>query len=191
MLHLALLLCALAFTACIDPPHAPSTGHTYRVALAPDPSGLTGWRPEHRAALTLALSSLAATGDAWVESTPAEAHLRVEPFDAGACTHAGEYAPGEARVRVDYACAPGTALLAWAIVHESLHFLTWTRARWVGHVCRHPGDAADCTALVRGEAVLNPALPGAYDSEGEPLGPPDPTLREADVALLRLLPSGS
>ena len=178
------LLCAL-LCACSDPPRAPATGHTYRVALAPDPSGLTGWRPEHRAALTLALSSLAATGDAWVESAPDTADLRVEPFDAGACTHAGEYAPGEARVRVDYACAPGTALLAWAIVHESLHFLTWTRARWVGHICRHPGDAADCTARVRGDAVLNPVLPAAFDAQGEPLGPPDPTLREADLSLLR------
>lgn len=184
-----LLALAFALASCTDPPaRLPATGHTYRVALAPDPSGLTGWRPEHRAALAAALSALAATGDTWVDSTPAEANLRVESFDAGSrCTHAGEYAPGESRARVDYACAPGTELLAYAITHEALHWLTWRRARWVGHVCRAPGDAADCTALVAGDAVLNPALPRAFDDEGEPLGPPGPHLRPADLELLRAL----
>lgn len=184
---LALLVLAL-LCACTDPPALPPTGRTYRVALAPDPSGLTGWRPEHTASLRLALDALSATGDTWVDSTPAEADLRVESFDAGSrCTHAGEYAPGESRARVDYACAPGTELLAYAITHEALHWLTWQRARWVGHVCRAPGDAADCTALVAGDAVLNPALPRAFDDEGEPLGPPGPHLRPADLELLRAL----
>ena len=190
MLRSIALACAL-LCACGDPPRAPATGHTYRVALASDPAGRTGWRTEHRASLTLALTALAATGDAWVESDEASADLLVRSFDAGArCTHAGEYTVGERFVRIDYACAPGESLLAYAMTHELLHALTWQRARWTGHVCRHAGDAADCTALVQGDAVLNPVLPRAFDDEGEPLGPPDPALRAADVALLRALGGG-
>jgi hypothetical protein len=183
---LSLLACAL-LASCTDPPaRLPPTGTTIRVALAPDPTGLTGWREEHHRAFVLALDALTATGDTWVEGEPAD--LRVRSFDAGErCTHAGEYAPGEGSVRVDYACAPGTELLAYAITHEALHWLTWRRARWVGHVCRAPGDAPDCTALVQGDAVLNPVLPRAFDGEGEPLGPPDPHLRPADLELLRAI----
>lgn len=186
MRRLILALLAFALAACTSPA-LPATGTTYRVALAPDPTGVTGWRPEHAASLRLALEALAATGDTWVEGSQAEADLYVRSFDAGAhCTHAGEYEPGASYVRVDYACAPGDAL-AYAIVHEALHWLSWRRARWVGHVCVREGDAPDCHPTVRGEAVLNPVMPAAFDDRGEPVGPPDPHLRPADLDLLRAL----
>lgn len=188
VIRLLVVLFVLLLSACEPPPSLPATGRTIRVALGPDPSGLTGWRPEHRVAFLRALAALRATGDTWVESSVGDADVVVEPFDAGArCSHAGEYSPGERRVRIDYACVPGDERLAYALVHELLHYLTWVNARWAGHICVQPGDATDCTALVRGEAVLNPVMPGEFDANGEPLGPPDATLRRADVELLRAL----
>lgn len=178
----AALLC-LALAAC-EPPEA-STGRTVRVALGDDPSGVTGWRPEHRAEVVRALDALAATGDRWA-LVEGEADVTVQPFDAGRCAHAGEYAPGSRTVRVDYACAPGS-LLAVAVAHELLHWLTWSRARWVGHLCAHDGEAPDCHATVRGVGVQSPYLPAQLGPDGEPLGPTAPDLTTADRALLRAL----
>lgn len=181
-MRLAALL-SLALVAC-DPELAP-TGRTVRVALGDDPSGITGWRSEHRAEVARALVALGATGDRW-ELVEGAADVTVRPFDAGRCLHAGEYAPGSREVRVDYACAPGS-LLAVAVAHELLHWLTWERARWVGHLCRHDGEAPDCHATARGVGVQSPYLPAQLGPDGEPLGPVSPNLTTADRALLRAL----
>lgn len=176
-------LLALALVAC-EPPTAP-TGRTVRVALGDDPSGITGWRPEHRAEVARALAALEATGDRWA-LVEGDADVEVRPFDAGRCAHAGEYAPGSRTVRVDYACAPGS-LLAVAVAHELLHWLTWERARWVGHLCAYDGEAPDCHATVRGVGVQSPYLPAQLGPDGEPLGPTAPDLTADDRALLRAL----
>lgn len=177
-------LLSLALLAACEPELSP-TGRTVRVALGADPTGITGWRHEHRVEVVRALDVLGATGDRW-ELVTGEADVTVQPFDAGRCTHAGEYAPGSRVVRLDYACAPGS-LLAVAVAHELLHWLTWERARWVGHLCAYDGEAPDCHPSVRGVGVQSPYLPAQLGPDGEPLGPVSPDLTTADRALLRAL----
>lgn len=176
MRALALALLALA-ASCTAPQRVSRTGHTYAVAILDGTDG-TGWLPWQRLALEQALPALHDTGDRWVLGDEASADLVVRSYAAASCgTHAGVYVLDSRRVYLDPAGLPGPRALQWGLMHEAMHFVTWTRARWAGHVCESPGDAPDCTALVRGESVLAPAVP-EY---------PDPHLTPADHELLRQL----
>ena len=79
------------------------------------------------------------------------------------CTCAGLYTLGSAVARIDESRTPGE--LAWESVaaHELGH--------WLGlqHVCRYQGEAADCSPVGYGPAVMNPsvyeqALPDGADA---------------------------
>ena len=155
-----------------------------RVAIA-DGTDWTAWRPEHRAAIAAVLPALAATGDRWELAASADdADVVVRPYDSqGRCEHAGVYAPGSRDVRIDYACLHGLERLQYAVVHEALHWLTWRRARWVGHLCAHAGDAIDCHATVHGRGVLAPAMPWEVDGDSY-APPPRVALTADDVRLL-------
>lgn len=167
---------ALLLESCTAPQRAPATGHTYAVAILDGTDG-TGWLPWQRAALEQALPALHDTGDRWVLGDETIADLVVRSYAATSCgTHAGVYVLDSRRVYLDPACLAGPRALQWALIHEALHFVTWQRARWVGHVCE-AHEADDCTALVRGPSVLAPSVP-EY---------PDPHLTETDRELLRQL----
>lgn len=159
---------------------------TIRVAIGDDPTQVTAWRPEHRAAIAATLPALAATGDRWELAASADdADVVVRPYDSqGRCEHAGVYAPGSREVRVDYACLHGVERLQYAVVHEALHWLTWRRARWVGHLCEHAGDAIDCHPTVHGRGVLAPAMPWEVDGDSY-APPPRVALSDDDLRLLR------
>lgn len=168
-------LLALALCTCTAPQRVPSTGHAYTVAFVDGAE--TGWQPWQRRALEAALPALAETGDRWLLGDEATADLVVHAYAARVCTtHAGVYVLDSRRVYLDPACVAGPQALQWAFLHEALHFATWQRAGWAGHVCEGH-EAADCTALVRGPSVLAPAVP-EY---------PDPHLTETDRELLRQL----
>jgi len=167
---------ALTLAGCTAPQRAAPTGHTYAVAILDGTDG-TAWLPWQRRALEQALPALAETGDRWLLGDEASADLVVHAYAARACTtHAGVYVIDSRRVYLDPACLPGPQALQWGLLHEAMHFLTWQRAGWAGHVCEGH-EATDCTALVRGPSVLAPEVP-EY---------PDPHLTETDRELLRQL----
>ena len=165
---------------------APTPTPTIRVAIA-DGTDWTAWRPEHRAAIAAVLPALAATGDRWELASEADADVVVRPYDSGgACEHAGVYAPGSRDVRLDYACLHGLERLQYAVAHELLHWLTWRRARWVGHLCERAGDASDCHPTVHGRGVLAPVMPWEVDGD-EYAPPPRVELSPDDLRLLRAI----
>ena len=102
----------------------------------------------------------------------------------GVQTCALPISPGSRDVRLDYACLHGLERLQYAVAHELLHWLTWRRARWVGHLCAHAGDAIDCHPTVHGRGVLAPALPWEVDGD-EYAPPPRVALSPDDLRLLR------
>jgi len=188
----AFLLFMLVFVgACPDvgrAPQLPQTGIGYRVSVEDALDGRTGWTPAQRAVITgRVLDVLSTTGDRWVRSETGDADLVVYAYvadDGCAVEGSGRYVPGARFVEIDPACTPSEDVLAWVAVHEALHWLTWQRARWVGHVCLYRDEAADCHDEIFGTAALNPRVPALGD--GLSLGV---YLHPADARLLSVLPS--
>lgn len=154
---------------------------TIRVAIGDDPTQITGWRPEHRAAIAGVLPHLARTGDRWELSDEAHADVIVRPFASERCDHAGEY-DGVRTVRLDYACFHGVERLAYGAVHELLHYRAG--AGWRFHLCPAGEQAADCHPTVRGAGVLSRALPWEIDGDAY-APPPSPAPTDDDLRLLR------
>lgn len=165
---------------------APS-GPSVRVALA-DGLDWTAWRDDQRAAIERYLPTLSRVGVRFALARESEADVLVRSWDAGAgCLDgAARYVVGYRYVEVDAACVGGLDGLRLAVAHELLHWLTHTRSRWVGHVCKLGTESSDCHPTVHGRSLLNPVL---YEMPGETLGSLliDSTPTETDRALLRAL----
>jgi hypothetical protein len=183
----AILLSALLLACPAEEFHARLTGRTIRVAAEDSLDGTTGWRPEQREVLLgRVLRVLAATGDTWVASGTGSADVVIYAYPASSCAveGSGRYVAGARYVEIDPACTPSEDVLAWVATHELLHWLTWDRHRWLGHVCAFPSEVADCHEEVFGPAILAPRIPDLGD--GLSL---DVYLRHADVRLLTVLSS--
>lgn len=161
---------------------------TIRVAIGDDPTQVTAWRPEHRAAIAATLPALAATGDRWVLASEADADVVVRPYDSqGRCQSGAEpvgaLLRGRGEIAIDYACVHGLERLQWVVVHELLHART-ERSGWVGHLCAHAGDAIDCHPTVHGRGLLSPSMP-SEGSDDAWAPPPRVALSDDDLRLLR------
>lgn len=184
-----LALFALALLACTPPPAplSPSTSDAVRVAIA-DGLDWTAWRDDQRTAIAAYLPTLSRVGVRWTLARESDADVLVRSWDAGeGCLDgAARYVVGWRYVEIDAACVGGLDGLRLAVGHELLHWLTHSRARWIGHVCKLGNEANDCHPTVRGRSLLNPVL---YESPGETLGDLliDSTPTDTDRALLRVL----
>lgn len=189
----ALALLALSCTAAPSQ-RDPAAYGSVRVALGPSLDLVHDWLPEHRAAVAAALEQLDGLGPDFVLTTEGEADVVVRAAALeGGC---GSFSPGLAFVEVDGPCASqrgGSPAVARAACHEVAHWLTYSRWRWVGHVCRDPRDAADCHPAVTcpsGDCLLSPGLarpskgPGYVEAFAEFA---DPAPAVEDLRLVRVL----
>lgn len=166
MRTLALLTALAALAACgVPSQNDPITYGTVRVALGPGLDG-TPWRDDQARELVAELAALAALGPAWQLTSEGAADVVVRPaaLAGGAC---GRYVAGAAFVEVDPACTAGYLALRRAAGHELTHWLTWTRWRWLGHLCSWPYNApvpAGCHPLiVCRDCLMSPGLAPADD----------------------------
>lgn len=184
---LAVALSVLMLACPAEDFRARFTGRTIRVAVEDSLDGTTGWRPEQRDVLLgRVLRVLSATGDTWAASDTGSADVVIYAYPASSCAveGSGRYVAGARYIEIDPACTPSEDVLAWVAVHEALHWLTWDRHRWLGHVCLYRDEAADCHDEIFGTAALNPRVPALGD--GLSLGV---YLHPADARLLSVLPS--
>lgn len=162
-----LLTLALLLAACRPPaPSAPRPDRVVRVAVE-DGLDWTAWRDDQRAAIERYLPTLSRVGVQWTIARESEADVLVRSWDAGAgCLDgAARYVVGYRYVEVDAACVGGLDGLRYMAGHELLHQLTWSRYRWLGHVCRFANETTDCHPTVRGKSLLNPYV--AVNATGE------------------------
>ncbi len=149
--HLSLVLVLLA--ACAPSQHDQVAYGVVRVAIS------TEWRDPQAGYAAAAVADLSALGPTFVVVTDAP-DVTVTPFEVLDCDRdgAGRYTRGATVVAIDPVCTPGELAFRTAVGHELMHWLTWTRWRWAGHICRHDGEAPDCHPTIFGTAMLNPAL---------------------------------
>lgn len=184
--------------ACPAPPKA--TGVTYRIAISEpvavvrDMNHWTDWNAEQRRWLS-ELPRTLRTGDTFIMvDSELHADFVLRTFDSPSCqAHgAGRWLPSDPRsLYLNTACLGSKALLLTGATHElehaldyRLHHASTPLTAGLRHICRHLGTRPDCHPTISGVAILNPALPGEFDSRGEPMGPNDPTPTPLDVQLL-------
>lgn len=145
-----------------------------------------GWRPWHFRAVAKGLARLDSTGYRWVVTTGGTWDLQVRTFDArGNCEEAGgRYELGRPYVEVDPACVQTAEQLRFVVLHECMHWFTYTRFSWSGHVCRRPEEVVDCMQGLYGESLLNPTIQAATD---ETFAYPSAELSSTDQRLFELL----
>lgn len=189
---LALLLGAVA-AACLAPAADPALG-TVRVALGPSLDRVHDWRPDQRAELVAQLATMAAAGPAWVLAPEGEADVVVRAADLSALgpDTCGHYRNGERFIELDASCTAGYLALRRAMAHELLHWLTWTRWRWVGHLCWWPRNEApprgchptrlcvDCL-LAPGLTTGEDPGPGWTEAYVPPVAHPEPTAADREL----------
>lgn len=184
-----LLFLALALLACTPPPAplSPSTSDAVRVAIA-DGLDWTAWRDDQRTAIAAYLPALSRVGVQWTLVHERDADVLIRSWDAGERCPSGaaHYPVGWRYIEIDAACVGGFDGLRYMVGHELLHHLTWTRYRWLGHVCRFANESNDCHPTVLGKSLLNPFVAAdASDEEGWINTEPTEIDRELLAALSR------
>lgn len=193
------LLALIFLVVGCEPPSQrdPSIYGAVTVALGRGLDGVTDWREDQRARLGESLPQLAALGPTVTLTTEGRADVVVRTFDSGpgCAAGVGRYHPGSAYVEVDPACADGYAALARAVNHEIVHWLTWSRYAWVGHLCAYGDTHADCHPDLRftpgrdPTPLLAPGLsrtdPGPGTDEAYVPEPADPSPTSLDLELVR------
>lgn len=178
----ALLLCIGCTTQPTSPRVTPS--RTIRVSFE-DSWDTPGWRGWQLKAISKGFTRLDPTGYRW---TPAATgwDVQVRTFDAGGhCEEAGgRYELNRPFVEIDPGCVQTAEQLRFVVYHELLHWFTWREYRWVGHLCREPREARDCSVRHFGVGLLSPVLQGGTE---ETLAMPDASLSADDITLLQLL----
>lgn len=163
-------LAAVALLARCEPAtqHDPDRYGRVTVFLASD------WLPVDRPRLREALANLARLGPAFVETEFASsADVVLRPFASPGCALAGRHTVGTRIAEVDPACTPGDTAFRTAVAHEVGHVLG------MAHVCRREAEAADCSPVGYGSAVMNPYL----WEQKDPLDPVPFTDRPTDLDL--------
>lgn len=170
----------VSLTGCEPAPMLPPTGMQIRV-LVTDGVDLTGWLPEDRETIRLALMRMNATGDQWVRVEGGEHELVLRTFAAENSSHLGGRYDRRTRIaEVDPAQTHGS----WrqlAIEHELMHGKTDLARNHILHVCERPGQSDDCHPTIFGTAVLNPFLPEEGNPWDDTYGPPRTELYQADL----------
>lgn len=161
-----------------------------RVAFASSADGVYAWRADQLDQLAPLFTELDAIGPDFVQASEADADVLVRAASLdGAC---GRFTTGNTYVEVDAACAQGYLAMRRAAAHEIIHYLTWTRWHWVGHVCQWPIGTtipAGCHPTIRGvDALISPGLTGFDDgpstSEAYTGQIADPTPTQSDLDLI-------
>lgn len=161
-----------------------------RVAFGPSLDGVYDWRADQLAML----APMETEGDAFgpdiqiVSEGAADVVLRAAAL-GGPC---GRYTTGLAYAEVDPACTAGYLALRRAALHEVMHWYTWSRWRWVGHLCEWPLNAprpAYCHPTIRcTDCVMSPGLTAPDDgpsfSEAYTGSVAEPTPAQADLDLI-------
>lgn len=166
---LALLCLALAAPVGCDPPSQadPARYGTVSVFIAPE------WLDVDEARIRDELVILSALGPRFVEAGEggrSTARVIVQPYDSEGCTlGAGRWLVGSRVVEIDPTCTPGDTAFRQAVGHEVGHALG------LQHCCRHEGEAADCSPVGFGDAMMNPSLSGGGESFDPALANDAPT----------------
>lgn len=176
------LLLSLLSCRVQNPPPRPT--QTIRVGFQ-DSWDTPGWRQWHYRAVAKGLTRLDATGFSWVVVTQGW-DVQVRTFDAnGNCEEAGgRYQLNRPFVEVDPGCVQTAEQLRYVVAHELVHWFTYTRLGWVGHLCTVPGETSDCSELHYGVGLLNPTLGGETE---DTLAIVRAELTQDDITLLQLL----
>lgn len=157
---------------------------TIRVSFQ-DSWNTPGWRGWQLKAISKGFPRLDLTGYSWVQVSSSW-DVQVRTFDAGGhCWEAGgRYELGRPFVEVDPGCVQTAEQLRFVVYHELLHWFTWTRYHWVGHLCREPMEVRDCSTRHFGVGLLSPVLQGGT---ADTLAMPSANMTQDDVTLLHLL----
>lgn len=189
-----ILIVLLLLCGCVAPSQRdPARYGTVRIALGASLDGLYDWRPDQRAQLDPIATELDALGPdfVWVSEGQADVVIRAASLASGAC---GEYHQGLAYVEVDASCTQGYLAMRRAASHEIVHWYTWNRWRWVGHLCQWPLNSsppAGCHPTIRCDRCLmapgltppNTTGPGFEEAFVPPVAEPAPDY--ADLELVR------
>lgn len=148
-------LVVVLVSACMPSQRDPARYGTRSVHVVTGDGVPNAFAASYLAAFDDALRDAEALGPAFVRvADRSRADLTFEHFDSGpgCAMGAGQFTVGTSLARVDPVCTQGLLVLRAAIVHELGH--------WLGlrHVCRQPGEVADCSPVGFGPAVMNPAL---------------------------------
>jgi hypothetical protein len=164
------LLFAILVTAllCACPnQHDPVRWGTVRVYFERGDGNPLAFQSGDIATMRLALPDMRALGPDFLEAIDrVSSDVAIEHFDSGlnCAGGAATYTPATRVIRIDPVCASqsggGLALRA-ALSHELGH-----HAGILRHICRRVGEAADCSPVGFGPAVMNPSL-----SYGDNAGP--------------------
>lgn len=171
---LVALLALVALAGCDPPSQAdPARYGTVRVFIDPE------WLDVDEALIVRELARLEALGPAFVsagEGGRSTARVAVQAFVSRDCTtDAAHWEVGSRVVEIDRTCFTSESTFSQAIGHEIGHALG------MGHVCLRAGDAAECSPVGFGPAMMNPRIsadgpgPGFHEAWLDALGEADPT----------------